>query len=198
VGDEISLNGYLGIKIDCKISESIVEGLNRKLEKPRDESQRLQKLIFALPGHNKRSYMIALLQIMSSKLLLDTKFQNEDEKWWTHDMENVSGAAALLGKITLHDDDFRNLLMEWLTSTSGGGVGEHINIRRTIIAVMVEDQAASKELFEKSLQQFADKLWIKHIPIIRQEGLLPGSLSFFFKPNKTRYPIPIFNAVVFL
>jgi telomere length regulation protein len=152
----------------------VVEGLTHKLITPVDESLRLQKVVTLLPAHDKRSYLLSLLRVISTHL--QSTHPGDGEVWWKYDESKVSGAAALLEKI-LHDDDFQSLLLEWLTSSTGGGVGEPIALRRAIMAVISQDELAFRELSEKLLQQFADKLWIKHTPIVRQEGpFLPLSL----------------------
>jgi len=154
-----------------------VEGLTYKLINPKDETLRLQKLVSILPAHDKRSYLASLLRVISTKHL-QTTYQEDDDTWWNHDATNVSGVAALLGKFILHDDDFQSLILEWLTSSTGGGVGEPLALRRSIMAVVAQDELAFRELSEKLLQQFADKLWINHTPIMRQEGPFLSCVSF--------------------
>ncbi|KAF8245837.1 hypothetical protein K440DRAFT_586731 [Wilcoxina mikolae CBS 423.85] len=163
-----SLSLLLTASFRLGYSDNVVEGLTYKLVNPKDESQRLQKLISLLPAHDKRSYMVSLLRVISLQHF-QTTYQEDDDTWWKHDATKVSSAAALLEKFILHDDDFRSLILEWLTSTTGGGVGEPLALRRSIMAVVAQDELAFRELFEKLLQQFADKLWINHTPIMRQE-----------------------------
>lgn len=55
-------------------------------------------------------------------------------------------------------------------SPNGGGVGEPIGIRRALVCVLSKDEVVLKGLLEKSLGQFGDKIWIRHTPIMRQEG----------------------------
>lgn len=152
-----------------------------KLITPQDDSAvRLRKLVVLLPVHDKRTFILSLLRVISTRHLQSDAFEDGDETWWKHDEAKVAGAAALLEKIVLHDDDYRSLVLEWLTSSSGGGIGEPIALRRAIMAVLAHEGLAFRGLFEKLLQQFADKLWIKHTPIMRQEGPSRSSTHPFF------------------
>lgn len=150
--------------------DTVVESLTYRLISPEDESLRLQKLVLSLPAHDKRLYLNSLLQVISKRHFQQINLDYEEE-WWKRDSTVVSGSASLLDKFILNDDDFRSLSMEWLTSTTGGGVGEPVALRRAIMAVIATDELAFRELFEKAMRQFSDKLWIRHTPIMRQEGL---------------------------
>lgn len=150
-------------------AENIVENLTFTLIYPTDRSSNLLNVLSILPDHDKRTYLTSLLRILSTQKL-NTIYIPSDPDWWKHDSDLVSGAAALLQAITSQDETFREFLLEWLTSSSGGAVGESIGIRRAIIPVIAQDRLAFIQLFEKSLQQFSDKLWIKHTPVLRQEG----------------------------
>lgn len=94
----------------------------------------------------------------------------DTENWWEQDSEIVGGVAAFLEKLIVPDEELPTIIQDWLLSSSGGGVGEPLALRRAIITVISKDTLVFREVFRKSLQQFADKLWIKHTPILRQEG----------------------------
>lgn len=96
-----------------------------------------------------------------------------DPKWWQEDAYKISQLAALLSGIIASDNDFRDLAADWLVSPNGGGVGEPIGIRRALVVVLSRDEMVLKELLERSFGQFGDKIWIRHTPIMRQEGLYP-------------------------
>jgi len=174
----------------------VVDGLVHRLTTPADDSALLQKLAVLLPVHDKRTFILALLRAISTRHLRSDTAEDGDETWWKHDEVKVSGAAALLGKFVLHDDDYRSLVLEWLTSGSGGGIGEPIALRRAIMAVLAHEGLAFRELFEKLLQQFADKLWIKHTPIMRQEGPSWSSIHSFCFPLPT--PVYIISKITSL
>jgi len=150
--------------------DTVVESLTYRLIRSEDKSLRLQKLVLSFPAHDKRLYLNSLLQVISKRHFQQINLDFEED-WWKRDSTVVSGAASLLDKFILNDDEFRSLSMQWLTSTTGGGVGEPVALRRAIMAVIATDELAFRELFEKAMQQFSDKLWIRHTPIVRQEGL---------------------------
>jgi telomere length regulation protein len=96
----------------------------------------------------------------------------ENPHWWKIDAENISAAAGLINKLLGNQDSRRMQLITWLTGSSGAGVGETIAIRRASIASLSESKNDVEVVFDKSLQQFGDQLYIKHTPIMQQEGLL--------------------------
>lgn len=64
--------------------------------------------------------------------------------------------------------------MEWLTGSSEAGLGEGVGIRRAAVAVVSQDREDLVTVFEKSLSQFGDQLYIKHSPMLQQEGEFHG------------------------
>lgn len=60
--------------------------------------------------------------------------------------------------------------MEWLTGSSGAGLGEGVGIRRAAVAVIAQNKDDLVMVLEKSLGQFGDQLYIKHSPMLQQEG----------------------------
>ena len=151
------------------VIDEVVESFTFALIHPTDLTANLLKVLGLLPDHDKNTYLISLLRILGTKKL-DTLYAPADPQWWKHDSALVSGAAALLHLITFHNITYREFLLEWLTSSSGGGVGMSIAVRRAVVAVIAKHKPPFQQLFEKCLNQFADKLWIKHTPVLRQEG----------------------------
>lgn len=86
------------------------------------------------------------------------------------DVPKISQIAGLLNDVIGSNEDFRDLAVDWLISPNGGGVGEPIGIRRALVCVLSKGEVVLKGLLEKSLGQFGDKIWIRHTPIMRQEG----------------------------
>ncbi|KAI5787132.1 telomere length regulation protein-domain-containing protein [Geopyxis carbonaria] len=152
--------GYSGTIVD-----TLTHGIVRSQQ---DQIWRLQKLLSCLSAHGKRSYLISFLNELSDRNL-KSAYPTSEKDWWQEDVSTIAGAAALLQRVMNNDEEFRDILMEWLTSGTGGGVGKSIAIRRVIITVLMSDQLSFRALFEKSMQQFADKLWIRHTPLMRQE-----------------------------
>jgi telomere length regulation protein len=96
--------------------------------------------------------------------------------WWKFDADVVSAAAALISLVLNNQDSRRAALISWLTSSSGAGVGEGIAIRRASITALSGSKNDMEAIFDKSLQQFGDQLYIRHTPIMQQEGTLSWHL----------------------
>lgn len=132
-----------------------------------------------LHAHDKRTYLNSFLRVLSTSHL-STTYDEADENWHNDDAPIVAAAAALLGKLISDDDDFKEVLQEWITSSSGGGVGESLALRRAVMTVVKEDELLFRQVTEKLLSQFADKMWIARTMIVRQEGMFFSFLVFHF------------------
>lgn len=95
----------------------------------------------------------------------------------------ISAVAGALKAIVGETEGTRSHLVDWLTSSSGAGLGENVGIRRAVLAVVSQYRDEMVNILEKSLGQFGDQLYIKHSPILQQEGawfygtLLPPVLT---------------------
>ncbi|KAI5817429.1 telomere length regulation protein-domain-containing protein [Pyronema omphalodes] len=160
--------GMLVAGLRLGYSETLIEALNRRLLTLADESMRLQKIGLLLQAHDKRTYLTSFLRVLSTSYL-STTYDEADENWYRDDAPIVAAAAAVLGKVISDDDDFKDVLQEWIASSSGGGVGESLSLRRAVMAVVKEDGLLFRQVTEKLLAQFADKMWIARTMIVRQE-----------------------------
>ncbi|CAZ84955.1 unnamed protein product [Tuber melanosporum] len=149
--------------------DEFVENLSYPHIRPEGGLEKLHKLIFPLPAHNKHTYLASLLRKLSLKHLSISPEMYHESGWWKEDAAKVSSIAGLIGSLVDGDDDLRALVVEWLVGSQGGGIGEPIGIRRALIAILAKDAITLKGLFEKSLQHFSNQLWIKHAPILQQE-----------------------------
>jgi telomere length regulation protein len=78
--------------------------------------------------------------------------------------------AGALSGILGSEENGRRQLVEWLTGSSGAGLGEGVGIRRAVMAVISQDRDDLVAVLEKSMSQFGDQLYIKHSPMLQQEG----------------------------
>ena len=88
----------------------------------------------------------------------------------------VSASAGLLKSVVANDRARQDALVNWCCSTSGAGLGEGIGIRRAVLAVLGHEKDLVTSVFERSLAQFGDELYIKHTPILQQQGKWIASL----------------------
>lgn len=145
----------------------MVEHFTVDVSREGQQTPRLENVLFTLPAHDKRTYLLSLLRLLARQFT--EVYTAYEDNWWTEDARQVSGVGALLSNIC-SDDVFKSLLIEWTTASSGGGIGQSIGLRRAALLVITQDSFTFQEVFSKSLNQFADKLWIRHTPVMRQEG----------------------------
>lgn len=107
---------------------------------------------------------------MILKFLADTHLNSADTTDATGDYPVIWAAASALKHIIGDDEVRKGHLLGWLTGTPGAGLGEECGIRRAAIAVLADDREAITTVLEKSLSQFGDQLYIKHTPMLQQEG----------------------------
>lgn len=107
----------------------------------------------------------------------------------------ISATAGIINSLVVGDARHTAHLISWLTSATGAGLGDAIGIRRAVLAVLAADKDNIVTVFEKSLSQFGDYLYIRHTPMLQQEvhtqvlllsagylrRLAPLKLSLFIK-----------------
>lgn len=91
----------------------------------------------------------------------------------------ISAAAGIIDALIKGNETLYNYLVAWCTSSSGAGLGDSAGIRRAILAVLAQNKDGITTVFEKSLSQFGDQLYIKHAAILQQNGInTPDSQGF--------------------
>ncbi|PNP42626.1 hypothetical protein TGAMA5MH_05367 [Trichoderma gamsii] len=80
----------------------------------------------------------------------------------------VSAAAGIIDTLIKGNEALYNYLVAWCASSSGAGLGDSVGIRRAILAVLAQNKDGVTTVFEKSLSQFGDQLYIKHAAILQQ------------------------------
>lgn len=100
-----------------------------------------------------------------------------DDGWWYLDAGLVSAAAGTIQAILAGEESRKEYIVSWLSSSSGAGIGEGIAIRRAAIVSLAHDKEIMEAILQKSLQQFGEQLYIKHTPIIQQEGMVSHMIS---------------------
>lgn len=85
----------------------------------------------------------------------------------------IGAAAGVVEKLVENETSRKNHLVVWLTGATGAGLGDAVGIRRAVLAVLAQDREAITTVLEKSLHQFGDELYIRHSPVLQQEGRGP-------------------------
>lgn len=135
-----------------------------------DFSQGLERLISGVPSFEQRNFILASLKLVSSDFLSSITTSEDGADWWRADAATISAAAGLIKLILADEDSRKTQVLAWLTSSSGAGVGEGIAVRRAVMAVLAADKSLMETIFDKSLLQFGDQLYIKHTPTMQQDG----------------------------
>jgi telomere length regulation protein len=78
----------------------------------------------------------------------------------------------LINLVLANEESRKAQVISWLTASSGAGVGDGIAIRRASIVALAADKSDIEAVFDKSLQQFGDQLYIRHTPAMQQEGMI--------------------------
>ena len=103
-------------------------------------------------------------------------------------VSTISAAAGVINSVIVGDESRKSLLVDWCTASSGAGLGHQTAIRRAVLSVLAQDKEAIVTVFEKSLSQFGDELYIKHAAALQQSGersqCLAGPHSQANKPLK--------------
>lgn len=128
------------------------------------------KLIGNLPSFDQRNFLFSILKVISRDYLSSPITTKADSQWWKSDASLVAAAASLIALFVAEDEARKNLLISWLTNSSGAGVGDGIAIRRAVLAALAGDKSDIETILDKGLGQFGDQLYIKHTPTLQQEG----------------------------
>lgn len=135
------------------------------------DHQQLGALLDHLPPTEQRKVLFWILKILSDDHL------NRLGDCKSEDSSRLISAVAGTIKLVVHESQTRKAqIVEWLTSSSGAGVGDNVGIRRAVMAVVAQQKDDLIDVLEKLLKQFGDQLYIKHSPMLQQEGNCPMEL----------------------
>ncbi|KAK3955975.1 telomere length regulation protein-domain-containing protein [Pseudoneurospora amorphoporcata] len=128
------------------------------------KNERFGLLLGNLPRSEQRKVLFSVLKTFAEDYL---------NRLGTCDAEGgrrtVSAVAGAISSITKNDPERTTYLVEWLTGSSGAGLGDSIGIRRAVVAVVSQDRDSIVSVLEKSIAQFGDQLYVKHSPMLQQE-----------------------------
>ncbi len=133
---------------------------------PENDSVASKRLFGLLPTLEQKKMFSSILKFLS-----ETYLGHADTKDRLEDAEVVSAVAGLIRNIVQNDAVLLNQLVSWLTTDSGVSLGEGLGIRRSVMAVVSQEKDHLSTVLEKAVDQFGDPLFIKHAPILQQEGL---------------------------
>lgn len=136
-----------------------------------DESNNYEsfnRVLDSMPQLEQRKILYLVIQHMSDAFLSSVDLEDGSE-----DYPQVWAVAGVLKTIAASHSQRKAHLITWLTSASGAGIGDACGARRAVIAAISEDKDSILAVLEKSMNQFGDQLYIRHSPILQQEGKMP-------------------------
>ncbi|KAH9220457.1 telomere length regulation protein-domain-containing protein [Leptodontidium sp. 2 PMI_412] len=152
-------------------TDSIIkEILSSLLLQEKECKPQFLKLIGSLPSFDQRNFLFSLLKIVSRDYLSSPQTTEADSRWWKSDASIIGAAASLISLVVADDEVRKNLLIYWLTNSSGAGVGDGIAIRRAVLVALAGNKSDIETILDKSLGQFGDQLYIRHTPTVQQEA----------------------------
>lgn len=125
----------------------------------------LTELLDALPPTDQRKLMFSMLNLLVTKHLASI-----DPDTSAEDYPTIWAAAGALKAVIGTSETRKIELVAWLTNVSGAGIGESCAIRRAALASLAHDKEAILSVLEKTLGLFGDQLYIRHAPMLQQEG----------------------------
>ncbi|KAK4240795.1 telomere length regulation protein-domain-containing protein [Achaetomium macrosporum] len=126
---------------------------------------KLGNLLGNLPQTEQRKVLFSVLKHFSADHL-DRLGRCETEE----SKPLISAVAGAISAVLDPEGNGKRHLLEWLTGSSGAGLGEGVGIRRAVMAVISQNRDDLVTVLEKSLSQFGDQLYIKYSPVLQQEA----------------------------
>ena len=122
-------------------------------------------LLDGLPQTDQRKLIFSILNLLATKHLT---LSGPDTS--TEDSPTVWAAAGALRALIGMSETRKADLIAWLTNISGAGIGEACASRRAALAALAHDKEAILAVLEKTLGLFGDQLYVRHSPMLQQEG----------------------------
>lgn len=139
--------------------KTVIDGL---LLREGSDPQDFSKVCLSQPSSAKRTLNILLQHLAQHLNGLDLESPSSTTL--------ISAAAGVIDAVIKGNDALYNHLVSWCVSSSGAGLGDAVGIRRAVLAVIAQNKDGITTVFEKSLAQFGDQLYIKHAAILQQNG----------------------------
>jgi telomere length regulation protein len=137
-----------------------------------DDRARFAQLLGTMPSYEQRGVLEGALKLLSKRFPPDV-IPRKHSEWYQESAGMVSAVAGYLSFLIADDKIRKDYFISWLTSSSGAGLGDGVGIRRAVLAAMSKSKSDMETIFEKSLHQFGDQLYIRHAPMLQQEGETP-------------------------
>ena len=129
----------------------------------------MNRVLNGMPAYEQKSFITSTIRLLN-KVHLSADENTTGSEWWNSNSSSVAAVAGYLQSMIHGNASRTDVLVSWLTSLNGSGVGESVAIRRSVVAVIAKDKHRMEQVLEKSMHQFGDQLYIKHTPSLQQDG----------------------------
>lgn len=126
-----------------------------------------QGLFDQIPALEQKKILFAILNCLSATYLSPTDGAADQST-----SSAVSAVAGLVAEVVRDDKILHGFLVSWLAAGSNAFTGG-IGIRRSVLAVLSKDRENLFTVLQTAVNNFGDQLFIKHAPILQQEGKQP-------------------------
>ncbi|KAH7060624.1 telomere length regulation protein-domain-containing protein [Macrophomina phaseolina] len=126
------------------------------------------RVLQRLRAHEQRLFLLALLRVLSEKVLIGASVQAQDLKSTS---KAIAGSVALVQAIINTSEPLKESLVSWLTNSASGSASVSFATRRVAVAALQSDEDRICKVLERSMEQFGDELFIRHTPMLQQEAL---------------------------
>ena len=155
------------------IDHIVKEAYSRLLNGDDSSLSLCRSVLTGLTGHEQKAFLYAFIRVLS-------RHQLQDEKTL------VRGAGRLISSLVLVTPSLQDQLGSWLVEVNAESIGQsHLTHRAVVLAISINIGTSVlvpvlqrlmkvsdrlKSTAWKALELFSDKLFIKHSPILHQEG----------------------------
>lgn len=133
------------------------------VNKPQHDNH-IRSLFGSLPHSEQRTVLFTFLKALSELYL--NSLESSDV---SQEKAIISAVAGVIRELVIEEPKYASLLVTWSTNATGAGLGDAVGVRRAILAVLASDRDSIINVFENSLGQFGDYLYIRHTPVLQQE-----------------------------
>ncbi|KAF2035856.1 hypothetical protein EK21DRAFT_53489 [Setomelanomma holmii] len=133
-----------------------------------NNTARLADLMCRLKTFEQRKYLSAVVAFIAKQYFPSKIVQHEDIP--VPSSKAVSGAATLLYGLTTDNELLKDHLVALLTRSTVPSLDDSLASRRSIIAAIAQDEDKLHNLLENCIKMFGDSVFIKHTPVVQQEG----------------------------
>ncbi|KAF1959304.1 hypothetical protein CC80DRAFT_467787 [Byssothecium circinans] len=134
-----------------------------------DSLDALTEVIHKMKTFEQRKYLNAIITF-ATKQYFGSAFETKEDAP-IKASATVSGVAALIHTLVKDSEPLRESLVFALTKSSIPALDDSLLARRSVIAAIAQDEDQLHSLLENSLKLFGDTFYVKHTPILQQEGL---------------------------